>query len=68
MKNYFKGLIYSSISDAPIQNAHASEIRKLEENKSEAVRGQNFDKATKIQTKIDDLVKKDNEKIYAGMD
>ena len=45
-----------------------SEIRTLEEKKSEAVRGQNFDKATKIQKNIDDLVKKDNEKIYAGID
>ncbi len=58
----------SHISDAPIQNSHAAEITKLEENKSIAVRGQDFDKATKIQTKIDDLVKKDEEKIYAGTD
>ena len=48
-------MINSSISDKPNGKLRTSEIKKLKTNLSNAVRGKEYEKASKIQAKIDDL-------------
>ena len=62
----FRYLINSSISDEPNRKLRTTEIKKLKTDLADAIRGQEYEKASKIQAKIDDLEKKDNENIFQG--
>ena len=61
-------LINFSISDEPNRKLLATEIKKLRIDLAGAIRGKEYEKASKIQAKIDDLEKKDNENIFQGKD
>ena len=62
----FRYLINSSISDKPNRKLRTTEIKKLKIDLAGAIRGKEYEKASKIQAKIDNLEKKDNEKILQG--
>ena len=62
----FRYLINSSISDKPNSKIRTTKIKKLKTDLASAIRGKEYEKASKIQAKIDDLEKKDNEKILQG--
>ena len=62
----FRYLINYSISDKP--KIPTTKIKKLKTDLASAIRGKEYEKASKIQAKIDDLEKKDNENIFQGKD
>ena len=45
-----------------------TEIKQLKIDLAGAIRGKEYEKASKIQAKIDDLEKKDNENKFQGKD
>ena len=64
-------LINLSISDKPNRKLHTTELRtteikKLKTDLEDAIRGKEWKRVEKIQAKIDELEKKDNDKILQG--
>ena len=64
----FRYLIDSSISDEPNRKLRTTEIKKLKTDLADAIRGKEYETASKIQAKIDNLEKKTNERILQGKD
>ena len=50
------------------EKLRTNEIKKLKIDLAGAIREKEYEKASKIQAKIDDLEKKDNENIFQGKD
>ena len=61
-------MIDSSISEEMNEKLRTNEIKKLKIDLAGAIREKEYEKASKIQAKIDDLEKKDNENIFQGKD
>ena len=61
-------MIDSSISDELNEKLRTNEIKKLKIDLAGAIREKEYEKVSKIQAKIDDLEKKDNENIFQGKD
>ena len=54
------------ISDESNRKLRTTKIKQLKTNLADAIRGKEYEKASKIQAEIDDLEKKDDEKILQG--
>ena len=59
-------MIDSSISEEMNEKLRTNEIKKLKIDLAGAIREKEYEKASKIQAEIDDLEKKDDEKILQG--